>query len=123
MIPVEREVDVLQGQFRRVACAALTAAPRVSPRPDEACVGGVEENGETFALRVQLDLPVRSPLGGHISGVIWALYAFAIGRIGGTTFASKPWLGLVVALGLACAVTLMVEGARRILQWRRHLLA
>jgi membrane-associated protein len=58
-----------------------------------------------------------------ISGVIWALYAFAIGRIGGTTFASKPWLGLVVALGLACAVTLMVEGVRRILQWRRHLLA
>ena len=67
MIPVEREVDVLQGQFRRVARAALTAAPRVSPRPDEACVGGVEENCETFALRVQLDLPVRSPLGGHRS--------------------------------------------------------
>jgi membrane-associated protein len=58
-----------------------------------------------------------------ISGVIWALYAFAIGRIGGTTFASQPWLGLVVALGLACAVTLMVEGVRRILQWRRHLFA
>jgi membrane-associated protein len=58
-----------------------------------------------------------------LSGVIWAIYAFAIGRIGGTTFASKPWLGLVVALGLACVVTLMVEGVRRVLQWRRHLLA
>jgi membrane-associated protein len=58
-----------------------------------------------------------------LSGVIWALYAFAIGRIGGTTFESKPWLGLVVALGFACVVTLMVEGIRRLVQWRRHMLA
>jgi membrane-associated protein len=58
-----------------------------------------------------------------LSGVIWATYAFAIGRIGGTTYASKPWLGLVVALGLAGVVSLAFEGARRIIQWRRHSLA
>jgi membrane-associated protein len=58
-----------------------------------------------------------------LSGVIWATYAFVIGRIGGTTFAGKPWLGLVVALGLAFAVSLAVEGIRRMIQWRRHSLA
>jgi membrane-associated protein len=58
-----------------------------------------------------------------ISGVIWATYAFAIGRIGGTTFASKPWLGLVVALSLAFAVSLIVEGVRRMIQWRHHSLS
>lgn len=55
-----------------------------------------------------------------LSGVIWATYAFVIGRIGGTAFASKPWLGLVVALGLAFAVSLVVEGVRRMIRWRRH---
>ena len=58
-----------------------------------------------------------------LSGVIWASYAFAIGRIGGTTFASKPWLGLVVALGLAFVVSLTVEIVRRLIQWRSRSLA
>ena len=58
-----------------------------------------------------------------LSGVIWAAYAFVIGRIGGTTFASKPWLGLVVALGLAFVVSLIAEVIRRTIQWRRHSLA
>lgn len=58
-----------------------------------------------------------------LSGVIWATYAFAIGRIGGTTFASRPWLGLVLALGLAFVVSLTVEVARRMIKWRRHSLA
>jgi hypothetical protein len=67
VIPVEREVDVLQGQFRCVACAALSAVLRVSPRPDEACLGGVEEDSEAVAVKVQLDPPVGSPLRGHRS--------------------------------------------------------
>jgi membrane protein DedA with SNARE-associated domain len=57
-----------------------------------------------------------------LSGIIWAAYAFVIGRIGGTTFAGKPWLGLVVALGFAFAVSLAVEGIRRVLKWRRRVL-
>ena len=57
------------------------------------------------------------------SGVIWATYAFVIGRIGGTTFANKPWLGLVLALGLAFVVSLTAEVVRRMIQWRRHALA
>lgn len=58
-----------------------------------------------------------------LSGVIWATYAFVIGRIGGTTFASRPWLGLVLALGLALAVSLTAEAGRRLIKWRRHSLA
>jgi membrane protein DedA with SNARE-associated domain len=58
-----------------------------------------------------------------ISGAIWATYAFVIGRVGGTTFSDKPWLGLVVALGLAFAVSLIVEAVRRLIRWRRHSLA
>lgn len=56
-----------------------------------------------------------------LSGVIWATYAFVIGRIGGTTFATKPWLGLLVALGLAFVVSLSVEFVRRIVIRRRRL--
>jgi hypothetical protein len=55
-----------------------------------------------------------------LSGLIWATYAFVIGRIGGTTFANKPWLGLVLALGLAFAVTVTAELGRRTITWRRH---
>jgi membrane-associated protein len=58
-----------------------------------------------------------------LSGVIWATYAFVIGRIGGTTFGSRPWLGLVLALGLAFVVSLTAEVARRLVRWRRHSLA
>ena len=53
-----------------------------------------------------------------LSGVIWATYAFAIGRIGGTTFASRPWLGLILALGLVVGLTLIAELVRRIVTWR-----
>jgi membrane-associated protein len=56
-----------------------------------------------------------------VSGVVWATYAFAIGRIGGRAFASKPWLGLVLALGLAFVVSLSAELVRRIVIRRRQL--
>lgn len=58
-----------------------------------------------------------------VAGIVWASYAFAIGRIGGTTFAGRPWLGFVVAVGFACAVSLVVEGVRRLVKWRRRVLA
>lgn len=57
------------------------------------------------------------------SGVIWATYAFVIGRIGGTTFANQPWLGLLLALGLVFVVSLTAEVARRMIKWRRRSLA
>jgi hypothetical protein len=37
----------------------------------------------------------------------------------GTPFANKPWIGLIVALGLALIVSLFAEVVRRILRWRR----
>jgi membrane protein DedA with SNARE-associated domain len=53
------------------------------------------------------------------SGVIWACYAFFIGRIGGKTFEDRQWLGLVLALGAALVVSLIVEVVRRVVAHRR----
>ncbi len=54
-----------------------------------------------------------------IAGVIWACYAFFIGRIGGEAFKDRPWIGLVLALGIAFLLTGLIEGVRRLLSWRR----
>jgi len=35
-----------------------------------------------------------------IAAVIWATYAYLLGRAGGATFEDRPWIGLVLALGL-----------------------
>jgi len=51
------------------------------------------------------------------SGVIWACYALAVGRLGGKVFEDEPWAGLVLALGAALVVSAAVELARR--AWRR----
>jgi membrane protein DedA with SNARE-associated domain len=53
-----------------------------------------------------------------IAGAVWAGYAFALGRLGGKTFEHQPWIGLLLALGAALAVTALVEGGRR--AWRWH---
>lgn len=58
-------MDVLQRHLQGVGRAALTAVTRVPPRSDQPRPRRTEEDGETFALRIQLDLPVGSPLGGH----------------------------------------------------------
>jgi membrane-associated protein len=50
--------------------------------------------------------------------VLWASYAFCIGRIGGKTFADRPWAGLLLALGLAVVISILIEAARRGWQWR-----
>lgn len=54
-----------------------------------------------------------------VAAVIWALYAFWLGRIGGRAFEDKPWLGLVIAFGGSIAISAVIEGVRRLLS-RRH---
>jgi membrane protein DedA with SNARE-associated domain len=53
------------------------------------------------------------------AGAIWATYAFLLGRLGGRAFEDRPWLGLLLALGLAAAVTVLVELGRRLGARRR----
>jgi membrane-associated protein len=52
------------------------------------------------------------------AGAIWAAYAFLLGRVGGKTFEDRPWLGLLLALGAALALSVMVEVLRRTRPWR-----
>jgi membrane-associated protein len=54
------------------------------------------------------------------AGVIWATYAFLIGRIGGKAFEGKPWLSLGLALGMALTISGIVELARRVPGWLRR---
>ena len=49
-----------------------------------------------------------------IAAVIWACYAFFIGRLGGKAFEDKPWAGLLLALGVVLAVSGLVEAYRRL---------
>jgi len=53
-----------------------------------------------------------------IAAVIWALYAFFAGRLGGQAFEGKPWAGFLVAFGAALVISGLVEGIRRIVAWR-----
>ena len=48
-----------------------------------------------------------------VAAVIWALYAFLIGRIGGQAFEDKPWAGLVIAFGASIAISALIEVIRR----------
>jgi hypothetical protein len=48
---------------------------------------------------------------------VWACHAFFLGRLGGEAFEDRPWLGLLLALGLAVAVTVLTEVARRARRW------
>jgi membrane protein DedA with SNARE-associated domain len=53
-------------------------------------------------------------LGTGIAGVLWASYAFLIGRLGGQAFEGRPWAGLLVGLGLTVVVSGVIEAARRL---------
>lgn len=52
-----------------------------------------------------------------IAAVIWAVYAFFIGRLGGKAFEDRPWAGFLVAFGITIVISALVEGGRRI--WGR----
>ena len=48
------------------------------------------------------------------AAVIWALYSFLIGRIGGRAFEDNLWAGLVVAFGASIAISTVIEVVRRL---------
>lgn len=56
----------------------------------------------------------RFALGTGIAAVVWVLYAFFIGRLGGRIFEDNSWAALLLALGVAGAVAAVVEGGRRL---------
>jgi membrane-associated protein len=47
------------------------------------------------------------------AGLIWALYAFFLGRLGGKAFEDQPWVGFLVAFGVTIVLSALVEAARR----------
>jgi membrane protein DedA with SNARE-associated domain len=49
-----------------------------------------------------------------LAAVIWGSFAGLLGYIGGRAFEDDPWRGLLLALPLAGAVVLGVEGVERI---------
>ena len=51
--------------------------------------------------------------GTAVAAVIWALYAFFIGRLGGRAFEEKPWVGFLVAFGGTIVISALIEGIRR----------
>jgi membrane-associated protein len=53
-----------------------------------------------------------------IAAVIWACYAFFLGRIGGRAFEGRPWAGFAVAFGITVVLSGLVEAIRRIPAWR-----
>jgi len=55
-----------------------------------------------------------------IAALIWACYAALLGYFGGQAFEHQPWKGLLVALGIAFAVTLGTELVRWLLRRRRR---
>ncbi|HET7244072.1 MAG TPA: DedA family protein [Streptosporangiaceae bacterium] len=52
-----------------------------------------------------------------VAAMIWASYAFLIGRLGGKAFEDQPWLGLLLALGVTVVVSVAIEAVRR--AWHR----
>lgn len=54
-----------------------------------------------------------------IAAVIWACYAALLGYFGGHAFENAPWKGLLLAFGIAFAVTGATEGIRWLLKRRR----
>jgi membrane-associated protein len=54
-----------------------------------------------------------------IAGFIWGLYAASLGYFGGSAFEDAPWKGLLLAFGIAFAVTGAVELVRWYLRRRQ----
>ena len=54
-----------------------------------------------------------------IAGIIWGTYTVLLGYFGGKTFEEEPWKGLLLAFGIALAVTAAVEVVRHLRARRR----
>lgn len=54
-----------------------------------------------------------------IACAIWGSYAVLLGYFGGRTFEEEPWKGLLLAFGIAVAVTAAVEAYRHLRARRR----
>ena len=52
------------------------------------------------------------------AGILWASYAFFLGRLGGQLFEDQLWIGLLLGLGLGLGVSVLIEVGRRVWQWR-----
>lgn len=48
------------------------------------------------------------------AAVIWASYAYFLGRLGGAAFQDRPWAGFLIALGAALLLSAVVEVVRRL---------
>ena len=55
-----------------------------------------------------------------VAAVGWALYASLLGYLGGRAFEKAPWKGLLLALGIAFAVTGSIELVRWVLRRRKQ---
>jgi membrane protein DedA with SNARE-associated domain len=64
---------------------------------------------ETFSWR-------RFLLFDALAGAIWGSYTVLLGYFGGRSFEEEPWKGLLLAFGIAVAVTAVVE----VVRWTRH---
>jgi membrane-associated protein len=60
-----------------------------------------------------LEMPWRRFIAFDVAaGTLWASYAALLGYFGGRAFERAPWKGLLLALGIALAVTAAVEAVR-----------
>ncbi|HVM68375.1 MAG TPA: DedA family protein [Gaiellaceae bacterium] len=55
-----------------------------------------------------------------LAGLIWGSYSVLLGYFGGRSFEEEPWKGLLLAFGIAVAVTLAVEAVRHFRRRRAH---
>jgi membrane-associated protein len=49
-----------------------------------------------------------------VAAVIWALYSFFLGRLGGRAFENNTWAGLLLSLGITLVISAVIEAVRRI---------
>lgn len=54
-----------------------------------------------------------------VASVVWAGYAYFVGRLGGTAFEDEPWIGFLLALGIVLVVSALIEGGRRARAWHK----
>jgi membrane-associated protein len=55
-----------------------------------------------------------------LAGAIWGSYTVLLGYFGGRSFEEEPWKGLLLAFGIAVAVTVVVEIVRHVRHRRKR---